>query len=592
MSITPRGMTIQEAYRLYREDRLIVNRKYQRKLVWLLKEKQRLIDSILKGYPVPLILLAEHMDNNGKPYYEIIDGIQRLNAIFGFIEHHFSYNGYYFDINELSRAKQSADSGYFKEVSSEKKRLSRMECANFVDYQLAVTIFPASNEQQITDIFGRINSGGQQLSAQDKRQAGVLSNFSQLVRQVASEIRGDTSIDSLPLSKMPEISIEHPQDPQGYGVKAEDTIWVKQGIITVKQLRDSEDEQIIADLSASILLNSPIAASQELYDDLYTEGSDLYNKVENALTAYGFSRLSQEIKTTFSVIKDCIEKYSNDRYALRKQVNPKSTNPIKNIFYSIFMAFFRLVIIEQKTPTDQLQIMKALYNLASRITVSSHYATTVDRENNINITKGLIEKYFVHTKPPLVGHGPGLIIDFENSIRRSKIESSKYEFKQGILRLNKDRSIDKEFLDRLTETICGIANCNPKYDGYIFLGICEEKDAKKIELIDKVTPLKIENRFIVGIDREARCLKKTLEQYIKIIIEHIRESELSNPLKTQVLANLDTIEYKGLTILRICIPSQNSISFVGKYAFTRVDSSTESVEGPDLLALHEQFKSI
>jgi len=47
MSITPRGMSIQEAYRLYRDDKLIVNRKYQRKLVWTVEEKRSLIDSIL-----------------------------------------------------------------------------------------------------------------------------------------------------------------------------------------------------------------------------------------------------------------------------------------------------------------------------------------------------------------------------------------------------------------------------------------------------------------------------------------------------------------------------------------------------------------
>ena len=592
MSITPRGMTVQEAYRLYRENRLLVNRKYQRKLVWFLKEKQHLIDSILRGYPIPLILLAEQLDRDGKPYYEIIDGIQRLNAIFGYIEHYFSYGDYYFDINELSRAKQSADSGNFKEVDSGEKRLSRGECANLVDYQLAVTIFPASDEKQITDIFGRINSGGQQLSAQDKRQVGVLTCFSQLVRQVASEIRGDASVLSLPLSQMPEISIEHPQDPQGYGVKADDTIWVKQGIITVKQLRNSEDEQLIADLSASILLNSPIAASQELYDDLYAEDSELSKRVENALATYGMSRLSQEIKTTFSVLKDSIEKYSNDRYALRKQVNPGGTNPIKNIFYSIFMAFYRLVVSEQKTPIDQVHVMEALHNISSRITQSSHYATTEGRENNINITKGLIERYFVHKKPPLLGHGPGLIIDFENSVRRSKIESAKYEFKQGILRLAQERCIDRTLLNRMVNTICGIANCSPSPEGYIFIGLCEGKDVKQIELIDGITPLKLSDHFIVGIEREAIALEKTLDQYIQLIVEHIRGSELCNPLKAQVLSNLDSINYKGLTILRISIPMQNSVSFVGKDAFTRVGSSTEKIEGPDLLALDEQFRSI
>jgi uncharacterized protein with ParB-like and HNH nuclease domain len=63
MSIAPRGMSIQEAYRNYRDGQFIVNRRYQRKLVWTIDEKALLIDSILKGYPIPLILLAKHSSN-------------------------------------------------------------------------------------------------------------------------------------------------------------------------------------------------------------------------------------------------------------------------------------------------------------------------------------------------------------------------------------------------------------------------------------------------------------------------------------------------------------------------------------------------
>ncbi len=48
MATTPRGMTVTEAYRSFREDLFIVNRTYQRKLVWTLEEKVKLIDSILK----------------------------------------------------------------------------------------------------------------------------------------------------------------------------------------------------------------------------------------------------------------------------------------------------------------------------------------------------------------------------------------------------------------------------------------------------------------------------------------------------------------------------------------------------------------
>ncbi len=87
MSVVPQGRAVQAMYRDYREEKLLVNRKYQRKLVWTVEEKRRLIDSILNGYPIPLILLAERPDLHGPGRFEIIDGIQRLHAIFTFIEH-------------------------------------------------------------------------------------------------------------------------------------------------------------------------------------------------------------------------------------------------------------------------------------------------------------------------------------------------------------------------------------------------------------------------------------------------------------------------------------------------------------------------
>lgn len=58
MSLTPRGMSVQEAYRLYADGKFIVNRRYQRKLVWSEGEKQHLIDSINRNFPIPLFMFA------------------------------------------------------------------------------------------------------------------------------------------------------------------------------------------------------------------------------------------------------------------------------------------------------------------------------------------------------------------------------------------------------------------------------------------------------------------------------------------------------------------------------------------------------
>jgi len=52
--------------------------------VWTLEERQKLIESLLKKYPVPAILIAERDGKSGT--YEIIDGLQRLHSIVSFIE--------------------------------------------------------------------------------------------------------------------------------------------------------------------------------------------------------------------------------------------------------------------------------------------------------------------------------------------------------------------------------------------------------------------------------------------------------------------------------------------------------------------------
>ena len=142
-----------------------------------------------------------------------------------------------------------------------------------LDYQLAVTSFPGEQDTRITDVFGRINSGGKQLSDQERRQAGVLSPFAEMVRNLAAEIRGDVSRETLLLSEMPEISIETSRNPHGYALKAEDIFWCYQGILRTGDLRESDDEQAIADICASILWGSPVEASGDFLNHLYSRNA-------------------------------------------------------------------------------------------------------------------------------------------------------------------------------------------------------------------------------------------------------------------------------------------------------------------------------
>ena len=95
------GKVVERSYEDYRNNQYLVNRRYQRKLVWELEEKQAFIDSLANGYPVPLFLFAKCV-YKGQDRSEIIDGMQRLNAVFSFIENDYpAANGEYFDLSTI-----------------------------------------------------------------------------------------------------------------------------------------------------------------------------------------------------------------------------------------------------------------------------------------------------------------------------------------------------------------------------------------------------------------------------------------------------------------------------------------------------------
>ena len=223
--------------------------------------------------------------------------------------------------------------------------------------------------------------------------------------------------------------------------------------------------------------------------------------------------------------------------------------------------------------------------------LSRRYATTKHRKRNINKTKGLIQEYFAKKDTSTLGQGAELIQTFKNSLSRSRIETTKYECKQGLMDLSPNRKLNNDLLQRLVETICGIANSNPENDGYIFLGVADKKqDAEKIKNLDGINPIEINYRYVVGIDREARVSGKTLEDYVGILMNTIRKSDLSDTLKSQVLMKIDTIDFKGLSVIRINVPYQKQISYVGEKVFIREDSSTVEANPPKLVAVSQVFQ--
>ena len=287
----------------------------------------------------------------------------------------------YFNVKDYTFAQSQSDKGFFNAKTSV-EYISQEEVSSFISYPFPATIFISNNYEDINETFRRINASGRHLSSQEVRQAGNTTQFSSLVRTIASEIRGDASKEILLLSEMPEISIDSKQSSFGYGVNAEDTFWCKQGVLRVSELRESEDEQFVADLILSILLKTPFPASKREFDNFYGSGEiDKSNEIELKLKTVGYNNIAKDIKLVLSEILNFSE-HQIGGIRLKNLLNPAAKgNPVKEAFYTLFMSFYDLMINQNMIPFDYSKIQKAINNLHSKLPKGKgNYTTTDGRE--------------------------------------------------------------------------------------------------------------------------------------------------------------------------------------------------------------------
>jgi cyanate lyase len=119
-----------------------MNPAYQRELVWELEDKVKLIDSIFSNVDIGKFVFRQLPERTSieAPYYEVVDGKQRLSAIKDFYEDRFKYKGLTF--SELNFRDQ----------------------AHFETYPISVANVQRATDQQIYKLFVRLNTGGKAVS--------------------------------------------------------------------------------------------------------------------------------------------------------------------------------------------------------------------------------------------------------------------------------------------------------------------------------------------------------------------------------------------------------------------------------------------
>lgn len=191
ISLNTRTITLETIIRRLRQNTLLLNPDFQRKEVWNLKAKSRLIESIMLRIPIPMFYLSSDVNN----VYTVIDGQQRLSAIRDFII------GY--PVNENPTDKWDSKSS--KDDSAQTLKLVDLEyLTQFNDKTFdelpieysnrileteftAAIIEPNTPEEVKRNVFNRINTGGLPLSQQEIRNALYAGEATKLLKDLASD---------------------------------------------------------------------------------------------------------------------------------------------------------------------------------------------------------------------------------------------------------------------------------------------------------------------------------------------------------------------------------------------------------------------
>ena len=168
-----------------RETSLDLNPNFQRRSVWKKGAKSYLIDTILRGLPIPIIFLRDLRSDlrTLKARRDVVDGQQRIRTIISFITPELLS-----DFNE-ERDAFTISSTHNKNLGGKSfDQLEDDDKQRILDYQFSVHSFPSdTDDRDILQIFARMNSTGYKLNAQELRNAEWFGSFKTLAYELATE---------------------------------------------------------------------------------------------------------------------------------------------------------------------------------------------------------------------------------------------------------------------------------------------------------------------------------------------------------------------------------------------------------------------
>lgn len=573
-----KGTYVLEMFIRYQENKLFINRRYQRKLVWTVEEKQEFINTILLRYPVPLFLLVKYKADGNKDYqYDVIDGLQRLDAIFSFIKNEFPARGrdgrlHYFNVDALAG---SADIVKAENITIHEDTFDMETSRLFLNYELPVSTTEAS-DSDVINIFKRINSTGRKLSKQDLRQAGVVGEFADLVRKTACEIRGDvTEGDIVLFRQMPELSLSNKR--LKYSIDIRQSFWMKQGILTSENIRISRDEELIARIYGYILLGDSVSPSFKTINSFYSEPSMNYQNLNRVIREWTCERL---MGLFLDIYHDIVKVLDSVNMTFEKLLFANSEIKGKaKVFQALYLALYELYE-SHYVINDYKKIAMSLKGIGNR----EFKEITDDTEWNADVRNTSIRRLKSILQPKMVKRIPAKPVsewekELEKMLSSYGAEQQMYDFKLGLTILGNGQR-NPDCISKIVKTLTAMVNTQPEKTAVVLLGVANNVSAAKSHKDHYgVTWVEYKQCYITGIESEIKKYwKNDVDAYKGFIRSMVEKEPIREEYKDQILKDMRMIEYKEKMLLVFTLKSTGSAVSYDKKYYDRHDSHLHEVE--------------
>ncbi len=285
---------------------LELNPKFQRRSVWNDTARSYLMDTIVRGKPIPKVFIRQKLNvQTRQSIREVVDGQQRLRTILSFLKdgfviskkHHPIYGGLYFSqLNDVDENIQ----------------------AYILNYEISADLLVNMPDSEVLDIFGRLNSYSVTLNEQEKINANHFGPFKTLSEKLAHTFND---------------------------------FWLKSKILTDKEILRMDDVNLTSDLL--IAMTAGIKSKKQI--------KSFYSTYEKE-----FNFIPDELENKFNDVIETIQGIFENNL---KETEFKRIHIFYSLFTTIFHLKFGLIGIDKQMlnikQNDYARINSRLANIDS-----------------------------------------------------------------------------------------------------------------------------------------------------------------------------------------------------------------------------------